>query len=72
MKLHGTVPNSYIMHHAFSGSVCLFGFRKIGRPILGIYSKNSSQIHERGNWEAEHYNAVLEIMRWRSFISGKT
>jgi hypothetical protein len=33
---------------------------------------NRSQIHECGNWETEHYNSVLEIMRQGSFISGDT
>jgi hypothetical protein len=31
---------------------------------------NCSQIHECGNWETEHYNFVLEIMRTGSFIYG--
>jgi predicted kinase len=44
--------------YIFLGSVCLFGCSKIGRPIQGIYT---SQIHECGNWEKEHYNSVLEI-----------
>jgi hypothetical protein len=29
---------------------------------------NCSQIHECGNWETEHYNSVLEIMRLFSFL----
>jgi hypothetical protein len=32
---------------------------------------NLSQIYECRNWETEHYNYVLEIMRLHSFISGK-
>ncbi len=45
---------------------------QIGRPILGIYSMNCSQIHEWGNWETEHYNSGLEITGPHSFISVKT
>ncbi len=41
-----------------------FGFSKKGR--------NLSQIHERGNWETEHYNSVLEITRLHNFISGNS
>ncbi len=33
---------------------------------------NSSQIHECVNGETEHYHAILEITRLRSFISGNT
>ncbi len=55
--------------YIFPGSVCLFGCRKIGRPILGIYK---SLIHEFGNWEIEHFISVLEITRPHSFISGNT
>jgi hypothetical protein len=78
MKLRGLlVPNSYIHGsvrdlYIFPGSVCLFGCRKIGRPILEIYTVNPSQIHECENWETEHYNSVLEITRPRSFISGNS
>jgi hypothetical protein len=52
------------------GSVCLFGYRKMGRPILGIFK--SFTIHECGNWEKGHYNSVLEITRPYSFISRNT
>ncbi len=44
----------------------LFGCSKIGRSWEYM---NRSQIHECGNWETEHYNYVLEIMRPRLFIS---
>ncbi len=33
---------------------------------------NLSQIYECRNWETEHYNYFLEIMRLHSFISGNT
>jgi hypothetical protein len=76
MKLCDLIPNAYIHVsvsdlYIFPGSVCLFGFSKTGRLVLGIYI-NRSQIHECGNWETEHYNSVLEITRPRSFISGNT
>ncbi len=48
----------------------LFGCRKIGRLILGIY--NHSPIYVCGNWETEHYNSVLKITRPRSFNSADT
>jgi hypothetical protein len=31
---------------------------------------NLSQIYEYRNWEADHYNSVLEIKRLHSLISG--
>ncbi len=46
--------------YIFSGSVCLFGCRKIGRPILGIYKS----LKECGNWETKPYNSVLEITQF--------
>ncbi len=55
--------------YIFPGSVCLFGWSKICRPILGTYM-NCSQIHECGNRATVHYNFVLEITSLRSFISG--
>jgi hypothetical protein len=60
------VPNSYIhvsVRNLYIHRVgCLFGCSKIGRPILGIYSINPSQIHECGDWETEHYNSVIIII----------
>jgi hypothetical protein len=59
--------------YIFPGLVSLFGCSKIGRPILGIYKSLTDTVHEWGNWETEHYNSVLEIMRpHRVFISGNT
>jgi hypothetical protein len=41
----------------------------VGRLILGIYTVNRSQIRACRNWEAEHYNSVLEIMKPLSLVS---
>ncbi len=58
--------------YIFPGSAWVFGC-KIGRLILGICkSLRRSQLHKCGNWETEHYNSVLEIMRPHSFFSGNT
>ncbi len=65
MKLCGHVPNSnihvYQAIYIFPGLVC-----------LSLEYINRLQIHECGNWETEHYNAGLEIMRLLSFISGNS
>jgi hypothetical protein len=55
MKLCGLVPKSYI-HVSVSDffipriSLSIFGCRKIGRPILGIYKSLTDTVHECGNW----------------------
>ncbi len=57
--------------YIFPGSVHIFGCSKIDIPILEIY-KSLTDIWVYRNWETEHYNAVLEIRRLHSFISGNT
>jgi hypothetical protein len=57
--------------YIFPGLVYLFSWCKIDIPVLGIY-KIAHRYMNGGNWEAEHYNSVLEIMRPHSFISGNT
>ncbi len=54
--------------YVFPVWVCIFGCSK---DSSWDYI-NRSQIHECENWETEHYNSVLEIMRPRSFIFENT
>jgi hypothetical protein len=67
MKLHSLVPNSYN-----DVSVSDLYIPRISLPIwLQQYRQtNPGKIHECGNWETEHYNLDLEIMRWGSFFLG--
>ncbi len=56
MKLRG-LPNSYI-------HVPVSDIRELQPNADWSWEYiNSSQIHECGNWETEHYNSVLEITR---------
>jgi hypothetical protein len=61
MQLRSLIPNSYI--HVSVSDLYIpslqFGCRKIGSPILAIYSINRLQIHECENWETEHSAGIL-------------
>ncbi len=63
------VPNSYI-----NVTVSDLYIPRIQADLSWKYIQyiNCSRIHQCGNWETEHYNSVLEIMRPRSFINGNT
>ncbi len=54
---HVTVSDLYI----FPGSIHIFPYIKIGRPILEIYKSLTDVLYEWRNWETEHYYSVLEI-----------
>ncbi len=72
MKLHGFLPNSYI--HVFcelfiysqDRSVCLSGYMKIGRPILGIYK--SSQIYMNGEIGKQNI-IIMFLKKWGHTVS---
>jgi hypothetical protein len=55
MKLHGLVPNFWIhvsVSHLYVPTIgLLFLVYCVCRPIMGIYTVNSSQIHQCRNWE---------------------
>ncbi len=67
-SMHCTKNPIYVFPETkLRGLVPIFGCSKIGRPIQGICK---SLIDTCGNWETEHYNSVLEIMRPQSSNSG--
>jgi hypothetical protein len=61
-ELCGLRPNSYI-HVPVSD---------LYNPRIGLETLILEILYECRNWETEHYNSVMEIMRLNSFISGNT
>jgi hypothetical protein len=72
-ELIGLSPNTYIhvsVSDLYSPRICPpICLQQNRQTDLGIIL---SQTHECRNWEAEHYNSVLEITRLHSFIYGNT
>ncbi len=73
IKLRGLVPSSFSHvsvsdFYIFPGSVCLFGCRKIGRTILGIYKF----LTDTWMWKLGDRTLLLCSVRPRSFIFGNT
>jgi hypothetical protein len=70
-ELRGFSPSFHIhvfVGNLFPGSVHIFGYSKIDRPILEIYKSLTDTLYECWNGETEHSNSVSILGGNQTFI----